>query len=245
MWVALLSGSLSGGILFALRQWTVVPLIFAAEVYEEKARTSQTAEPQSGTVHESADRKLKDQKEISNGEGEGWQPSSPFERNTLTALSTMLLGIGFSSLLFGCAALTGVPLDLKRGGLWGIAGFACFVLAPAIGLPPEPPGAVAATLQERQIWWVATVLATAIGLWLLVGLKRKLQLRIGGGVMILLPHLIGAPIAAGESVVPLPLIHQFRVASILTSAIFWLLVGFIGGWLYSRLDPSRGSINHI
>jgi cobalt transporter subunit CbtA len=236
MWVALLSGSLSGGVLFVLRHWTVAPLIAAAEVYEEKRRAPHAAEPQSGSLHESADQNLKDQKETSGSEGEGWEPSSPLERNTLTALSTILLGIGFSSLLFGCAALAGVPLDWKRGCLWGLAGFACCVLAPAIGLPPEPPGAVAAALQERQIWWFATVLATAIGLWLLVGGRRKLPLRIGGGVMVLLPHLIGAPVAAAESVVPLHLIHQFQVASIFTSAIFWLLVGFIGGWLHDLLD---------
>jgi hypothetical protein len=33
--------------------------------------------------------------------------------------------------------------------------------APAIGLPPELPGIEAAALQSRQLWWVATAVATA------------------------------------------------------------------------------------
>ena len=50
---------------------------------------------------------------------------------------------------------------------WGFAGFAVFTLAPGLGLPPELPAMPAADLGDRQIWWTATVLATAVGLALI------------------------------------------------------------------------------
>jgi predicted cobalt transporter CbtA len=53
-------------------------------------------------------------------------------------------------------------------------------------------------------------------------------------VCLLLPHLIGAPVAAGENRVPAELVRQFSIESVATSGIFWLLVGTLGGLIYSR-----------
>lgn len=213
MWSALLSGALAGILLFAVRQWTVQPLIEAAEVYERQARQSQP-----DMVHED----------------EGWQPASGLERNLLTAVTTILGGIGFAAVLFGAVALYGKTLTVGRGALWGLAGFACFVLAPALGLPPAPPGVAVAGLEARQFWWTATVVATATGLWLLIGRGRKWLLRIGGMVCLLLPHVVGAPVAPGRIFIPARLVHQFLIASVATNGLFWLLLGTISGFLYSR-----------
>jgi predicted cobalt transporter CbtA len=51
---------------------------------------------------------------------------------------------------------------------------------------------------------------------------------------LLLPHLIGAPVATGQSTVPSELVGRFSIASVTTSGIFWLLVGALGGLIYSR-----------
>jgi predicted cobalt transporter CbtA len=85
-----------------------------------------------------------------------------------------------------------------------------------------------------------------LGLWLIAGKKRAWPLRIAGVICLLLPHVIGAPAAKGQSSVPTQLIRQFAVTSLATTALFWLLLGTIGGWIYSRSkislaegEPSR------
>ena len=146
--VALLSGTIAGLLLFAVQHFTTFPLIEKAEVYES------AAEKQMPGMHH---------------DDEGWQPAEGFERTSLTALSTVLVAIGFAALLFGTAAIAPVSLDGPRGALWGLAAYICIDLAPSWGLPPQPPGVPVADLYARQLWWVATAIATAIALWLLLG----------------------------------------------------------------------------
>ena len=213
MFVVLSSGALAGLALFAIQHFTVIPLIESAETYEEAAQQSNP-----GVIHTE----------------EGWHPAEGWERTSLTALTTVLSGIGFASLLFGTISLTGNRIDARRGALWGLAAFVCFSLAPALGLPPQPPGTVVAGIFERQVWWTGTVIATAVGLWWLAGPKRAWPLRIAGVICLALPHLIGAPAASGHSAVPPELIHRFTFASLSTTGIFWLLLGAIGGFISSR-----------
>jgi predicted cobalt transporter CbtA len=73
---------------------------------------------------------------------------------------------------------------------------------------------------------------------LIAGQGRSWLTRIGGVVCLSLPHLIGAPIATGESLVPAQLIRQFAVASVATTGMFWLLVGTVGGFIYSRKEAN-------
>jgi len=213
MTVVLGAGTLAGLVLFTLQHFTVVPLIQVAETYEAAAYQS----------HPEAQH-----------EDEGWHPADGWERTSFTALTTVLTGIGFAAILFGVMALGGKTIDARRGALWGLAAFACFSLAPALGLPPQPPGVAVADLYSRQLWWVGTVIATALGVWLITGQKRTWLLRILGAVCLLLPHLVGAPAASGLSSVPAELVRRFAVASVAASGVFWLLVGTLGGLIYSR-----------
>jgi len=172
MFVVLSSGALAGLALFAIQHFTVIPLVRSAEAYEAAAQQSNP-----GMIHPD----------------EGWQPADGWQRTSLTALTTILSGIGFASLLFGTVSLTGNRLDARRGALWGFAAFICFSLAPALGLPPQPPGTAVAGIVQRQVWWIGTVIATAVGLWWLIGTRRAWPLRIAGAICLALPHLIGAP----------------------------------------------------
>jgi cobalt transporter subunit CbtA len=218
MLVALASGALAGVVLFAVQHFTVVPLIESAEAYETAAHQSTAAD-----AHDH----------------EGWQPADGWQRTSFTALATVLSSIGFAALLFGSLALSGRTVDARRGALWGLAAFACVGLAPALGLPPQPPGVAVADLHARQLWWAGTALATAIGLWLLAGHGRSWMLRVGAVVCLSLPHLIGAPIATGQNAVPAELIRQFTIASLATTGMFWLLLGTIGGYISSRSEARR------
>jgi cobalt transporter subunit CbtA len=215
MSVVLLSGFLAGLLLFAVQHFAIFPLIQRAEVYETAAEHAMP-----GMSHEEDE----------------WHPSNGAERTLFTAVTTIASSIGFAALLFGIVALKPLSLDWKKGALWGLAAFACIGLAPAIGLPPQPPGVAVADLYARQIWWVATALLTAVGLWLLLDKQTHWAIRLIGLVPILLPHLIGAPIATGHTAIPADLVHEFALLSVLTTAIFWLALGSIGGALFTRFQ---------
>lgn len=118
MFVVLASGSLAGLALFAVQHFTVIPLIQTAETYEAAQHAN------SGATHED----------------EGWQPADGYERTLFTAITTTLSGIGFAAILFGSLSLAGAQVNARRGALWGLAAFVCLGLAPALGLPPQPPG---------------------------------------------------------------------------------------------------------
>lgn len=216
MSIVLLSGTAAGLVLFAIQHFTVIPLIAAAEVYESEAHKAMPA-----MAHDE----------------EGWQPAEGWERISYTAAATVLSGIGFAALLFGTLSLVSAHLDVRRGALWGLAAFACIGLAPSLGLPPQPPGAAVADLSARQLWWVATVILTAAGLWLLVRHSLPWWCRVAGAFCLILPHWIGAPAASGPSVVPAPLARQFAILSIATVGVFWALLGAIGGFLSNRNEP--------
>jgi cobalt transporter subunit CbtA len=213
MTVALLSGIIAGVFLFALQHFTVVPLIGQAETYENAAH-----------------------KEAHKMEQASWNPAEGWQRITWTAITTVLSSIGFAAVLFGFIALTGRPINAGRGALWGLMAFVCIVLAPGLGLPPQPPGVALADLHDRQIWWLATVVATALGLWLLLAVRPTWLTRIAGVLCLALPHLIGAPIItdAEQKKIPPQLIRQFTVTSMLTTLLFWILLGALGGFLATR-----------
>lgn len=208
MRTALLAGTIAGLVLFLYQYVFVVPRILEAERFEEH-----TAE------HD-------------------WKPDNGWERNFFTAASTVLVGIGYSALLVAAVALGGFGFDVRKGLLWGLAGFVCFTVAPALGLPPEPPGVPAADVRARQLWWVFTAAATAIGVMLLLGRGQRWMVRLGGVVLIGLPHVIGAPYASGTQAVPAALVRGFAVASVVGSAIFWLVLGAVAGAL---LPSKHGS----
>jgi predicted cobalt transporter CbtA len=82
-----------------------------------------------------------------------------------------------------------VSLGWRKGALWGLAAFICVDLAPAWGLPPQPPGVPVAHLYARQLWWVATVVATAVALWLLFDRRKALPIRLMGLLVLVIPHV--------------------------------------------------------
>lgn len=234
MTVVLIAGTAAGLLLFAIQHAIVDPLIFRAEQYEHAGHEGHAVNADA----------------VANADAGGgaatadWQPRDGTERTMYTVLGTTLTGIGFSALLFGIASALGLELSVGRGVALGLIGFACCALAPAIGLPPKPPGAAAAELRAAQFWWVGTAVATGAGLWAITRARGSWSWWIGGALLIALPHLIGAPSPIGGSPVPSDLSRQFAIASVVTQAAFWILLGGIGGPLYARVfppsNPGRG-----
>lgn len=207
MIVAICSGTLAGLALFAIQRFTVIPLIEEAERYEH------------GEDHHHA---------------EEWKPAPGAESAIWTAVTTVVTGIGFGALLFGFIHLTGRECTMRQGVLWGLAAYACVHVAPAFGLPPMPPGVPLADVEQRQMWWFSTVVAATAGLWLLCG-EGWLR-RAAGAICIAVPYIIGAPAASGVSEVPAGLIRNFVIASLCSTACFWIVLGCAGGYFSTRTD---------
>jgi cobalt transporter subunit CbtA len=224
VFAAVAAGLVVGAIITVVQQFGTVPLILKAEVYERSAEAAvaTTTAPTEHSEH--------------NHRGAAWEPQDGLERNLYTAAVNILTAIGFALLLGGFYALRGQPISWREGLLWGVAGFAVFTVAPGLGLPPELPGVPTAPLGPRQLWWIATALATAGGIALFV-VRQSILAAVLGFCLIVAPHLVGAPhLAEAHTDVPELLSHQFAVAVTLTSFLFWMLLGSMTSFTYRRFS---------
>jgi cobalt transporter subunit CbtA len=223
VWAALVAGVISGVLMTLVQLVTTTPLIAQAEVYERRA--SQAQEEHHGDAQANAHHE---------GGHSDWEPEDGLERTVYTGLATILAAFGYALLLGAALSLTRTA-GLRAGLAFGAAGFLVFQLAPALGLPPQPPGVPMAELLPRQVWWLGTVIATALTLvsWYFARTRSKRIWIPLGIVLIILPHVIGAPQAPAEaSAVPEALVHRFSVLALVTGALFWLTLGALMGYLY-------------
>ena len=138
----------------------------------------------------------------------------------------MLLGVALGLILGAIFALRPVA-NWRHGILWGLGGFAAVNLAPAFGLPPELPGMPAGDILARQIWWLTTAILTACGIALLF-LSESVIWRLGGTILIILPHIYGSPkMQSLSSKVPAILAAEFVTASLITNLVFWVFLGIL------------------
>jgi len=230
VFIAALAGLLAGLAMTAMQYVGTVPMILMAETFE-------TAEP--AHDHPSHDNATAPDSAVASqshdhDEG-GWAPADGLERSAYTVIANIVTAAGFALLLVAASELMGGMTGWRQGVFWGLAGFVVFTLAPGLGLPPELPAMPAADLGERQIWWAATALATGIGLALLV-FKQSLPLAILAAVLLVAPHLVGAPQPASfESPVPQSLAHAFIVMASVASFVFWIVLGGVAGFARSRV----------
>lgn len=212
---AFLAGTIAGVLLSVIQIFWVTPLILEAETYE-------ISSPAIIGEIESAE--------------QPWAPEDDWERTLYTTSSNIVIAFGFAIILTGFYNLFHFS-KLYQGLAWGIAGYLAFFVSPALGLPPELPGTVAADLVDRQYWFLGTVFCTAIGL-MLVFLSSKWILRLIGTFLVVTPHLIGAPQPLKhESLAPHSLITQFIWASSLSNALFWIALGTLSLVLFRFFSP--------
>jgi len=237
--IAGLFAGVAAGLAFtAVQQLKVVPLILAAEVYETADAAPAHSHDGAVGAHDHAAAHAHD--------ADAWSPADGAERIAYTVLANILTGVGYGCILVAGMVFAGRALDWRRGLLWGLAGFAAFAVAPALGLPPELPGMAAADLAGRQLWWIATALATLAGLGLIVFAPAKFRgAAVAAGVaLILLPQVIGAPEHAAEAgAVPAELATRFAVAALIAQAAFWAVLGAVAGQLIGRALPAPAGLS--
>jgi cobalt transporter subunit CbtA len=233
--VALIAGTIMGFVMTAVQMSSSIPLILFAETFEDAggADTAAVAHAHAAVIEGEHP-----------GEAEAWGPEDGLERTFWSMITNVLLGFGAGLVLAAGLVLhklaPGKSVDARVGLAWGAAAFLAFSLAPALGLPPELPGTAAAELEARQIWWIGTALATAAGLALMAyGRLAWVIVAIG---LFILPHAIGAPHPeVHEALVSDDVQRQFIIASLGTSAVFWLLLGHLTGELVRRVEVGGAS----
>ncbi|WP_375465795.1 CbtA family protein [uncultured Methylobacterium sp.] len=242
MLIRLLSAALAAGFLAAvvatgLELALTSPLIIAAERFEThaavEASAAETSRPLLHRAHAH---------EGGHEAGEAhaapeWQPGEGVPRMLFTGLATLVGGIGYALLLGAVMLACGREPTPERGLAFAVAGFLAVALAPALGLPPELPGSEAAPLATRQAWWVMTATATAMGLYL-IAIRRVPITILGGLVLIVAPHLAGAPeVAVGKSELPAGLAAQFAARSLAIGFVFWAVIGLAFGRAWRTFAP--------
>ncbi len=248
---AILAGIVAGIFYTGAQAVKVVPIIIEAESYEsvgEKAHTPAAEKPANeghdhndASQHTPATAHGHDGVEKPAGEAaahehnpDAWAPQGGFERTFYSLISNVLVGVAYSLLLVAAIIVSKMPISPKVGIAWGAAGFVVFVLAPSLGLPPEVPGTVAASVPDRQAWWLVTVILTAGGLALFAFRTQWYWLALGL-VLVLAPHVYGAPEPVHHaSLAPANLAVEFVVAAIVTSGLFWLVLGGVLGWFLPK-----------
>ncbi|WP_417411445.1 CbtA family protein [Hoeflea sp.] len=236
---ALAAGLIAGMAMTPAQYAKVVPLILHAESYENGDAAghdhgvSETASAVESADHDHVAPDLGDEESLLG-----------FGRLGNTILANLVAGCGFALMLAAVALLSGVEFPkgregVVRGVLLGAAGWFSVQMAPAFSLPPELPGFPYADLFARQSWWMITVALSAAGVWL-IAVRREWVLNLAGVVLIVAPHVWGAPQPDDiSSDLPALLAAEYASAALATTLFFWLLLGGLLGSFLSRVPEEH------
>ena len=217
---AAIAGLGSGLLAAALQIWFLQPVLILAETYEPGAMDG-GGHSHGHDGHDHAD----------GDDHEGAEYGAAARIGLVFAFSALIY-TGYALVLAACmslAAMRGAALDARAGAIWGVTGFAVFQMAPGFSMPPETPGMAGADISLSQMWWWATVAATALGLVLLVFGTGWVQ-RIAGAALILAPHVAGAPQPDGHAgAVPPEVAGLFVSRALGVSLIAWTAMGALVG----------------
>ena len=227
LFLAAVLAALCAGLVFSVIQQTrLSPLIYAAESFERDATGGEAHVHERETApHSHAD--------------DEWMPQDGVERVAYTVLANILAAAGYALIVGAVALFAGLPITAANGILWGLGGFAAFMLAPSFGLPPGLPTMPIADTFARQVWWWGTALATGAGILVCAKWRAPWALAIAV-VLIAAPHLIGAPRPPDEATaVPAGLAVSFTASVLFANAAMWVTLGLAFGWSADWLARRR------
>lgn len=211
----LLAGLIAGLSVAAIQHISTTPLIAAAEVFE-------TAQRHAGRLGEVA--------------ATTTPAASGLSRLIGTSVATMMVSIGYALILLAAMLAVGDPIRPRRAALWGLCAFVATGLATGLGLAPQLPGAAETDLAGRQIWWIATAVATSAGIFAMTHYDSWPALLLGIALLAA-PHFATPLPATPESTVPAEIAARFAAASLAVQALNWVLAGVLAAALYNLLQP--------
>lgn len=235
---ALVAALCAGLATSAFQAWRVTPLIFAAEAYEG----GEAEAHEHGEVDD--DSAAATEAHAHAHDADEWAPQDGMERTLYTIAANLLMAAGYALIIGAVSVLFNLPITFANGLYWGIAGFAAFSLAPALGLPPGMPGMPVADTLARQVWWFGAALSTGAAFLLVAKVRAPWALAVALA-LVLLPQLIAAPIAPTDpSEVPPRLTAEFVAAVLYNSALFWVVLGLAFGRFNDYLAARPATIAH-
>jgi len=245
IWCALFTALAVGSVQFVVQRWQAVPIVLAAEAYED-----QKAEP----VHEHTP--AAEPHSHHHDEDAAWAPAQGLERSAWTWVANALHAFAMALLVFATMGawvwLRGPALGTPRLALAvAAAGWLSLHLWPSLGLPAEIPGMDAAALGARQAWWVLAA-AGAAGACAALAFGNARWRWLAAALLLALPFAVGAPQPTGDLLAGFSgeahaqlqrLAHDFVWATTWASLSFWASLGGIGGWVFARwLKPLLASL---
>lgn len=220
---AVFAGAAAGLIAALLQLYFVQPVLLHAELYEGGE-----------LVHFGTD---------STNSAHPDLPGFDAVRDILSIGFTMLVYAGYAMILVALMALAegrGATISARNGLIWGLAGFIAVHFAPGFTLAPEVPGVAAADVFARQVWWYATVIASAAALWL-IAFGGNWLVWGAAAVLLLAPHMIGAPepeVFTGP--VPTEIGALFAARAFGVGMAAWVMLGGFAGYFWSREAVAEG-----
>jgi cobalt transporter subunit CbtA len=246
IWAGLAVALAVGTVQTGMQQWQAVPIILAAEVYEDQkieAPAAEAAPAAAGHVHAQSTAAAPAHV---HEEAEEWAPADGFERTGWTFVANALHAFSMALLMFavmGVALWRGTTMRaLPLALVTAAAGWLVFHFWPSIGLHAEIPGMDAARLGSRQGWWVLAAVSAAGACAVAAGMRSHLRW-VAVAALLALPYVVGAPhITAdplagfqGEAQAVLrDLGTQFVWATTWVSLSFWLCMGAASGLAFQR-----------
>lgn len=264
IWCALGVALLLGSAQTVLQRLQTVPLILAAEVFEESKTEAVAAAPATAATatHTHADGVAHE-----HGAADEWSPAEGFERtawtwvaNVLHAFSMALLALATMSFWAYRQARKSLPETGRFKLAFAVAasGWLSLHFWPSLGLHAEVPGMEAAALQARQAWWLLAVGSAALACGAVAFGSRSWKY-LAAAALLALPFVVGAPQHSGDALAGFSgaahaqmseISRQFIWATTWLSVSFWALLGLLNAWVFARwlapvlADVRQGSSPH-
>ncbi len=233
---ALFAG-LVAGLVAVLLQWALMQkLILEGEEYETGAKSHFA-----GVLVLNEDGETAAQAAASAEAEEEGEAESLVTRYALAFFAAFVTWVGLALVMvagFALAERHAQRITMQDAILWGVAGFAALHVMTGIGLAPELPGTPAAELELRQLWWMTTAV-TAIIAFAFMGYGRKPIHVALAMVLLIAPHLIGAPRLDGYAgVAPPELSGEYVARAYAVAFISWITLGLAAGHFWNRERPA-------
>ena len=241
--LALAAALLVGTAHWALVQWQALPIISAAEAMED--RSHPVAVKISGGLADDHQHGIAAAPHTH--EHGVWKPVDGLERSAWTWVASVLLQFGLAlgllvAIAFASRRPSAAAAPVRTSIMLAAAGFACLFAWPALGLPPEIPGADAARLGSRQAWWALAAGCAGAAVALAVLLQGSWRWGLATALLAI-PFAVGAPHMASDPFAGFDansaaqmrrLADQFVWVTVGTSLSQWLLLGLTCGLLAQR-----------